>query len=32
VILNEFGILGDAILLIGLILYTAKGSSTVLTT
>jgi uncharacterized membrane protein YoaK (UPF0700 family) len=29
---NEFGILGAAILLIGLILYTAKGSSTVLTT
>jgi uncharacterized membrane protein YoaK (UPF0700 family) len=28
---NEFGILGAAILLIGLILYTAKGSSTVLT-
>jgi uncharacterized membrane protein YoaK (UPF0700 family) len=29
---NEFGILGAAILLIGLIPYTAKGSSTVLTT
>jgi uncharacterized membrane protein YoaK (UPF0700 family) len=29
---NEFGILGAAILLIGLILYMAKGSSTVLTT
>jgi uncharacterized membrane protein YoaK (UPF0700 family) len=29
---NEFGILGAAIPLIGLILYTAKGSSTVLTT
>ena len=28
---NEFGILGAAILLIGLILYTVKGSSTVLT-
>ena len=29
---NEFGILGAAFLLIGLILYTAKGSSTVSTT
>lgn len=29
---NEFGILGAAISLIGLVLYTAKGSSTVLTT
>jgi uncharacterized membrane protein YoaK (UPF0700 family) len=29
---NEFGMLGAAILLFGLILYTAKGSSSVLTT